>query len=575
MTDVKMSVQEFQTTVTKIRTILRSCSITGMDSMRHCSLYFLSRFLNDTHVSRLNIDKQFSWDSMMKTLAISKELSLNTFGDDLMTHFDKVFGTEKFTFEMKKYQYEHGEIMELLNDIKIEDVKLQMDMLGYIYEDHLKKGSTNARDLGQFFTDRSICNYMVALCNPTCKRKGIPETVCDPTMGTAGLLTSYMNHYGSTVDWSKQQDRVHGWDHDNKVAGFARLNLFMESGGIPFTQLHCEDSLKKGIRTTYDIILANMPFGLKGLRFAECHQSIKNLKLDGTKSEPLFLQLIMISMNEKGRCAVVVPSGMLENISSCHNETRKYLVDHFNLRRVIGINGKVFTNTAVKPYILFFEKSGVTEDIEFWEIEKLESIKETLLGTVHRSKLDEACTLNMQKYVTIDTSKFKFDLVLLSEVCKHSNGKPLKSTEKGDGQFNIMGGGIDYMGKHDKYNREANTISISKSGSAGYVKFHTEQFWAGDCFTVLPSTPKLLVKFLYYYLKTNEDFIKSKKTGSTIPHCKWEDVKNSRIPLPSLEIQKKIIKELDLIQEEKDQAQRIINESEQKSKDRMASFLEC
>jgi restriction endonuclease S subunit len=195
-------------------------------------------------------------------------------------------------------------------------------------------------------------------------------------------------------------------------------------------------------------------------------------------------------------------------------------------------------------------------------------------GNFFFSYLNNVLKLEDKSNVTIDTSKFKFDLVLLSEVCKHSNGKPLKSTEKGDGQFNIMGGGIDYMGKHDKYNREANTISISKSGSAGYVKFHTEQFWAGDCFTVLPSTPKLLVKFLYYYLKTNEDFIKSKKTGSTIPHCKWEDVKNSRIPLPSLEIQKKIITELDLIQEEKDQAQRIINESEQKSKDRMASFLE-
>jgi type I restriction enzyme M protein len=270
---------------------------------------------------------------------------------------------------------------------------------------------------------------MVKLCNPTCKRKGVPESVCDPSMGTGGFLTAYMKHFNNSVNWKNQQKQIHGWDHDNKVTGFARLNLFMESKGIPFDNLYCEDSLKNGIRTSYDIILANMPFGLKGLKFADCHESVKKLKIDGTKSEPLFLQLMMSSMNDGGRCAVVVPDGVLVNNSKQHNGTRKYLIENFNLKRVIKITGKIFTNTGIRPSILFFEKNGHTETVEFWEIEKNadDTIKETLIISVPRSKFDDACSLDMRRYqeISVVANTGGYPMVKLEELCTHNNGKTL------------------------------------------------------------------------------------------------------------------------------------------------------
>lgn len=549
------SVQDFKKSIPRIRDIFRKNGITGMDSMRHASLYLLSRFLTLERCKELKIDNKFAWETIMNSTDESKNIPLELFGTGeqcLLTQFDKLFGTQTFTFDMKD-PISHYQILEILNKVNVDNVELHMDVLGYVYEDHLKNGSSNARDLGQFFTDRTICDYMVKLCNPTCKRKGVPESVCDPSMGTGGFLTSYMKYFNNSVNWKSQQKQIHGWDHDNKVTGFARLNLFMESKGTPFDNLHCEDSLKNGIQTSYDIILANMPFGLKGLKFADCHESVKKLKLDGTKSEPLFLQLMMSSLNDGGRCAVVVPDGLLVNNSKQQNGTRKYLIEKFNLKRVIKITGKVFTNTGIKPSILFFEKTGTTENVEFWEVEKNADgvIKETLIITVPRSKFDDACSLDMRRYqeVAVVANTGGYPMVKLEEVCVHNNGKTLSGTSKvDDGEFPVMGGGMEYIGRYSAYNREGINITVSKSGaSAGFVKLHDTKFWAGDCFTINPKNASLDIKYLYYYLKSNISITTSKATGSTIPHCKWDDICSQRILLPPLHIQQEIVTALDLI----------------------------
>jgi len=549
------SVQDFKKAIPRIRDIFRKNGITGMDSMRHASLYLLSRFLTLERCKELKIDNKFGWETIMNSTDESKNIPLELFGtgeDCLLTQFDKLFGTQTFTFDMKD-PISHYQILEILNKVNVDNVELHMDVLGYVYEDHLKNGSSNARDLGQFFTDRTVCDYMVKLCNPTCKRKGVPESVCDPSMGTGGFLTAYMKHFNNSVNWKNQQKQIHGWDHDNKVTGFARLNLFMESKGIPFDNLYCEDSLKNGIRTSYDIILANMPFGLKGLKFADCHESVKKLKIDGTKSEPLFLQLMMSSMNDGGRCAVVVPDGVLVNNSKQHNGTRKYLIENFNLKRVIKITGKIFTNTGIRPSILFFEKNGHTETVEFWEIEKNtdDTIKETLIISVPRSKFDDACSLDMRRYqeISVVANTGGYPMVKLEELCTHNNGKTLYGSSKvEDGEFPVMGGGMDYIGRYSNYNREGINITISKSGaSAGFVKLHDTKFWAGDCFTITPINTLLDIKYLYYYLKLNSYITTSKITGSTIPHCKWDDISNQLIPLPPLSIQQEIVTALDLI----------------------------
>lgn len=407
----------FKNAVLRIRDILRSpgVSITGMDCMRHICIYLASRYITSDKTAFLQISEKFAWENIMQLIHTQKDglptaldYFHNTNGAESLTqHFERLFGLEN-TFNVKNPQ-KHKEILEIMDTINLLDIDCQIDVLGWIYEQHLKTGSSAARDLGQFFTDRFICEYMVDLCKPVFKSEGVPESVCDPSMGTGGFLTAYMKYFKKNfadfpINWGVQQKEVHGCDTDQKVAGVARLNMFMESGGTRFTNILTHDSLYGGLtQSGYDVILANMPFGLKGIKHADCCNNVKKLKIRGTKSEPLFLQLIMSSLNRNGRCAVVVPDGMLVNNSVLHTDTRKHLLEHFDLVSVIKMNGAFFMNTAIQPSILFFHKNGkTTTNIEFWEVCKNAAtglIHENLTLQIHKNDLDEYASLNSKLYM--------------------------------------------------------------------------------------------------------------------------------------------------------------------------------
>lgn len=130
------------------------------------------------------------------------------------------------------------------------------------------------------------------------------------------------------------------------------------------------------------------------------------------------------------------------------------------------------------------------------------------------------------------------------------NGKTLASKDKVEGgQYQVMGGGTDYNGRYSEYNREGPTITVSKSGTAGYVKFHDCKFWAGDCFTLAPKNEEvLMMKFLFYYLEINaKEMTMANTAGSTIAHCKWDDVSGLRIPVPPLDVQRSVVGRLDTL----------------------------
>ena len=77
----------------------------------------------------------------------------------------------------------------------------------------------------------------------------------------------------------------------------------------------------------------------------------------------------MEALDNGGRCAVIVPDGALFGDSALHHFVRKMLVEDFNLKKVISLNGDFFLNTCVKTSILFFVKDGTkTKEVEFSEL---------------------------------------------------------------------------------------------------------------------------------------------------------------------------------------------------------------
>ena len=590
MSTSSRTMDSFKSSISRIRDILRRHGIADMPSVRHTSLYVLSRFINRTKAKELKIPDEFAWESLFEAPA---EISLERFGRGdpcLIFELDRIFGLQKLAFDLS-VPVSHREIMEVLNPIDMNALDLQTDILGFVYEDVLATGSSKSRDMGQYFTDRSVCKYMVELCDPKVIAN-VPETVCDPTMGTAGMLTCYVNYLNAKypgIDWPKYQDRVHGCDLDERAAGLARINLFMATNGV-FDHLIHKDSLGGGTeRTKYDNIVANPPFGLKNLKYADCHQSIKDLKITGVKAEPLFLQLMMTSLALGGRCAVVVPNGMIQNHSNVHNLTRKHLLENFELERVIRLNStkpkgsargvaknaKFFVGTGVQCSILFFRNTGKpTTRIGYYELEKSDdnTLSVTLVKTVNRDQIDpKTFSLDLIKY---DDPTEVENGHTLESLCDHDNGETLKGGNPNSGDVPIMGGGTQYNGFYSEHNREPNTISVSKSGTAGHVHWHTNKFWAGDCFTVKPKDEKVLNnRYLYHYLSTHSHLIKARNTGSAIPHCKWGDIKGMLIPVPDMKVQLKIVKDLDKVEVDKQKAMQVIADSEKKAFDLMVAGL--
>lgn len=558
-------VEKFKSAIVKIRDILRLSAVHGMDSMRHICLYITLPYLTLKKIKDLNIPEEFAWENCYELLKGDEDINLQNFKNDLIYHFDKLFGTQNFTFEIKS-GVKHKEILGILSNINMQDVDLHMDILGYIYEQHLKTGASAARDLGQFFTDRFICEYMVKLCNPKIKQNGIPESICDPTMGTGGFLTAYLKHF-KNVDWSVYQSEVHGVDHDAKVAGVARLNMFMESKGQIFKHLHTADSLHGGLDpTSYDIILANMPFGLKGLKYADVHSSIKNLGLNGTKSEPLFLQLMMVSLNKGGRCAVVVPDGMLVNNSKCHNGTRKYLLENFELKRVIKMKGKFFMNTGIQPSIIFFENSGKkTEQVEFWDVERDDkgNFSEQIVISVAVEKFDDSYSLDMRKYEETEELNYNEEIRILSlkEICKVSFGERITQKDNKGTLYPVYGSGGNTFNT-DNFNREGMTCKIGRFALSeeNMVMFVNGPYWLLDSgFTVESKDENIvLTKFLWYSMLKDKKRLCSISTGSCQKNIDMTEFYKLKYPIPSLEIQNQIIEELNAIYESKKNALNMI-----------------
>ena len=564
------TIAEFSASLLKCRDILRKDGITGMDSMRTICLYILAKFFNIDRCKVLEVPEHLAWENIMITLRTKNggvQHSLEYFkskdDDSIIYHFDKLFNTQELPFNIKSPNV-HKEILEIIDRIDFSKFDLHMDVIGYVFEQHLNTGaSSSSRDLGQYFTDRSICNYIVELCKPGFKVPGVIESICDPTMGTAGFLTSavkYYNKLNANIDWSVQQQQIHGCDLDAKVSGLANVNMFIESNGAKFENILEKDSLHNDLpQSGYDVILANMPFGIKGLKHADVCERVKALKINGTKSEPLFLQLIMASLNKGGRCAVVVPDGVLINSSNLHNGTREYLLDNFELKKVIKMDGTFFMNTGIKPSILFFENTGSsTGPIEFCEVSKGSdgTVTEKSIVTVDRDQLDAAFTLDMRKFIVDDKPKTNtvYPMVKLGGVAFDYN-IPSHDTQHGKttGQYKFITGGENTELFVDNYDIEGPIVVINRTNGHGKCNV----FLGNKC-SIAKQTISMRFEnnisttYLYYWMTINKNIVEKGYVGSNHKNISKDYVKSIEIPLPPLEVQQQIVERLERIYESKE-----------------------
>ncbi|AOY77401.1 type I restriction-modification system subunit M [Clostridium formicaceticum] len=257
-----------------------------------------------------------------------------------------------------------------LDELYEHDIK-DLDMQGDLYEYMLGKLSVAGQN-GQFRTPRHIRNMMVKLLAPT-----PDDRICDPACGTAGFLVSSAEYirekYESemtTEQWEKfEGDAFTGFDTDRTMLRLSAMNLMLHSISNP--DINYADSVSKqnDISDAYDVILANPPF--TGTIDAESiHDNLKAI-CNTKKTELLFIALFIRMLNIGGRCACIVPDGVLFGTTKAHKSLRKELVESHNLQAVISMPSGVFKPYAgVSTAILIFTKTnaGGTDKVWFYDM---------------------------------------------------------------------------------------------------------------------------------------------------------------------------------------------------------------
>ena len=246
----------------------------------------------------------------------------------------------------------------------------ELHTLGALYESMLREMRDAAGDSGEFYTPRAVVRLMVTVTDPR-----LGETVLDPASGTGGFLVEAYNHLSKQVKTVAdrhilQEKSLFGCEPKTLPYLLCQMNLLLH--GLDSPQIDPGNSLRFkltdiGERDRVDVILTNPPFG------GEEEKGIQgNFPEDKQTSETalLFLQLIMRKLRRqtgKARTAVVVPNGTLLGDGVCAR-IKEELLKEFNLHTIVRLPNGVFAPyTSIPTNILFFDRSGPTREVWYYE----------------------------------------------------------------------------------------------------------------------------------------------------------------------------------------------------------------
>lgn len=267
-----------------------------------------------------------------------------------------------------------SKVVDSLDDIySLMGKSTEIDIRGDVYEYLLSKISTAGRN-GQFRTPRHIIHMMVELMKPTPK-----ETICDPACGTGGFLVGASDYLRETYRndiLMNKENRDHymnhmfyGFDMDRTMLRIGAMNMMTHGVESPFIEYRDSLSDQNIDIDKYSLILANPPF--KGTLDADS-VSANLLKVAKTKkTELLFLALFIRMLKIGGRCACIVPDGVLFGSSKAHKQIRKAIIEDNRLEAVISMPSGVFKPYAgVSTGILIFTKTGHggTDKVWFYDM---------------------------------------------------------------------------------------------------------------------------------------------------------------------------------------------------------------
>ena len=286
--------------------------------------------------------------------------------------------------EEKRDAFCKAMIGKLVNDSFTGVFEQKYDFFADIFEYLIKDYNKDSGKYAEYYTPHSIATILAQILVPQAVQN---VTVYDPAAGTGTLVLALAHEIG------ENNCTVYTQDISQKANEFMRLNLILNGLVHSLPNVVHDDTLvsprhlnaRKDNIATFDYIASNPPFNMdfsetRDTLAGEAYQkrffagvpNIPNKKLDSMAVYQMFLQHIIASLNDKGKAAVVVPTGFLTAGSGIPLKIRQHLVDHHWLRGVVSMPSNIFANTGTNVSVLFIDKQH-TGDVLLMDASKLGS----------------------------------------------------------------------------------------------------------------------------------------------------------------------------------------------------------
>ena len=518
--------------------------------------------------------------------------AIRQMGDILITHpiTKQIFKENNFIKTNKA-----PTIQSLLNSaiipLNIKEIEQNEDVIGEIYEHiingYVKKGSK----LGQFFTPRMLMKltfiYKERRINEIIQAS-IPESDAikfyDSCMGTGGWLVT-----GYDTFKEKYGDRIllSGGEVKQSTFQYGLMNLILTLKKFPH-DVKRESSLTHINNNKHHFVLTNPPFKTdldfdnikKNFSSDKFTTNVNGINIDDVyklkdNSPPIqFLELDLYKLEENGLCIIILPYGELF-FGASSKETRKHFMKTTNITDIILFQSGTFTHTGIKTCGLIIEKDkNGTKAINFIQANK-DCTTLTKITTVSIDDIEKEPNSSWylrdylkDEYIESLSSKMtNFEWVEFGEVFTLEKGKlqSSKVEEDEDGKYKILS--ISEKNKltniiESEYLIDGENLFIATTSSGTSCgPYETKiKYYNGQCsFTNLLSrmiinkkyNTKLNLKYVYYYLNSIKEHIETVyEKGACNKSLDQKNFNRLKIPIPSLEEQKKINNKFNLLYEE-------------------------
>ena len=265
------------------------------------------------------------------------------------------------------------QVINVIDELDLSDYE-ESHAFGEIYEAILKE-LQSAGSSGEFYTPRAVTEFMARMIAPQ-----IGERMADFACGTGGFLTSWLKELEKRVatveDRAAFGQSVYGIEKKQFPYMLCVTNMLLHGVDVP--QVYHDNSLLKDVldyteADQFDVILMNPPYG--GSEKAE----VKNhfpADLASSETADLFMSVVMYRLKENGRAAVILPDGFLFGTDNAKLNIKRKLLTEFNLHTVVRMPGSVFSPyTSITTNILFFDRTGPTEETWFYRLDMPEGYK--------------------------------------------------------------------------------------------------------------------------------------------------------------------------------------------------------